>query len=122
MEVILNQDPTDVNWFSQSGVAPRDLEYVLAGGQANRSLATNIKTSRRGGPTITFASPTAGTVVVPGQTIQVTADGSTDVLNLLFVSSSGGSPHSFEVAEGNAISFDYQVPIEAIGQIRMVAP
>ena len=35
--------------------------------------------------------------------------------NLLFVSSSGGGIHSFEVAEGNAISFDYQVPIEAIG-------
>ncbi|MEO8146306.1 MAG: T9SS type A sorting domain-containing protein [Bacteroidia bacterium] len=107
----LNLPPTSA-FFDINGYNPPDLTYIPP-----PSNGSNIALSLG---TVNFNAPIYGTSFNSGATINISATGSSEINRMsLVVGNEISHPLTFDTV-GNVITYNYQIPNDALGELRMI--
>lgn len=115
---LLNSDPNDSNTFSKDGFHPSRLTTKFPNDYSGKSTTTKSIQNE----TISISSPIEGALFNEGQLVNVVANGSTGINNI--VSTMGGSSISLlnHVTESsNTTNFNFTIPNNAIGKLDITA-
>ena len=129
VSTLLEQDPNDDGFFSDSGFnPPRNLTYSFeqssledACEKLNTPLLFALNSSpKKSNNTFKITNPLPETTVRPGEEISVTFSGSESFPIVMFTAGNKETGFYSEVDENSSGSFTYTVPEKAIGKIRLV--
>lgn len=120
VERVLNASPTDGSTYSTDGFSP-STDFTPFSKQSKLVERSQVQSRKRTiSGTMQIVSPASGSEVLGGQSVSVSANGSTGINRLLFAAGNSALTLAIDTANSSSHNFQYTIPTSALGRISIM--